>query len=56
MPYPGQAWWATLDFMSKGDIVFKPMISHKIKLDEVGTYLEKMVKKDINFNKVLIEI
>ena len=32
------------------------MISHKIKLDEVGTYLEKMVKKDINFNKVLIEI
>ena len=56
MPYPGQAWWATLDFMSKGDIVFKPMISHKIKLDEVGIYLEKMVKKDINFNKVLIEI
>lgn len=56
MPYPGQAWPATIDFMNKGSIVFKPMISHKIRLEEVGYYLEKMAKREIEFNKVLVEI
>lgn len=55
-PYPGRAWTATLDFMGSGDIVFKPMISHKIGLNDVGEYLSKMAKREINFNKVLVEI
>ncbi|WP_131008377.1 galactitol-1-phosphate 5-dehydrogenase [Clostridioides difficile] len=55
-PYPGRAWTATLDFMGKGDIIFKPMISHKIGLNEVGDFLSKMSKREINFNKILVEI
>lgn len=42
--------------MGKGEIVFKPMISHKIKLEEVGEYLKKMANREINFNKVVVEI
>lgn len=55
-PYPGRAWTATLDFMEKGDIIFKPMISDKIGLNEVGDFLSKMSKREINFNKILVEI
>lgn len=55
-PYPGRAWTATLDFMEKGDIIFTPMISHKIGLNEVGDFLSKMSKKEIKFNKILVEI
>ncbi len=55
-PYPGKAWTTTLEFMGKGDIVFEPMISHEIKLEEVGEYLSKMAKREINFNKVIVEI
>lgn len=55
-PYPGQAWSATLDFMGKGELVFKPMISHVISLEEVGEYLSKMAKREISFNKVLVKI
>lgn len=55
-PFPGIAWRATLDFMEKGQIVFKPMISHKIKLEELPGYFHKMFNKEINYNKVLVEI
>lgn len=55
-PYPGQAWSATLDFMGKGDIVFKPMISHVISLEETGEYLSKMARRELSFNKVLVKI
>ncbi|WP_315075010.1 galactitol-1-phosphate 5-dehydrogenase [uncultured Clostridium sp.] len=55
-PYPGNAWHATVDFMGKGEVVFKPMISHKIKLEEVGEYLRKMANREISFNKVVVEI
>jgi len=55
-PYPGRAWDATLDFMGKGDVVFKPMISHVIQLEEAGEYLSRMANRKIPFNKVLIEI
>lgn len=55
-PYPGRAWTATLDFMHKGEIAFKPMISHIISLEELGDYLKKMAKREIEFNKVLVKI
>jgi L-iditol 2-dehydrogenase len=53
-PYPGIAWKATLDFMTKGDIKFKPMISHKITVDEVGEYLKGMADRTLYHNKVLV--
>ncbi len=55
-PFPGIAWRTTLDFMEKGQIVFKPMVSHKIKLEELPGYFHKMFNKEINYNKVLVEI
>lgn len=53
-PYPGLAWSATLNFMAKGKIQFKPMVSHKIHIEEVETYLKGMVDRTLNYNKVLI--
>lgn len=53
-PYPGIAWKATLDFMTKGTLKFKPMISHKITVDEVGAYLKKMADRTLKYNKVLV--
>lgn len=53
-PYPGIAWKATLDFMTKGAIKFKPMISHKIGVDEVGDYIKGMADKTLHYNKVLL--
>ncbi|WP_088052447.1 galactitol-1-phosphate 5-dehydrogenase [Virgibacillus dakarensis] len=53
-PYPGLAWQATLDFMTKGAIKFKPMISHKIAVDGVGDYLKGMADRTLFYNKVLV--
>lgn len=53
-PYPGIAWKATLDYMTKGDIKFKEMISHKITIEEVGEYLKGMADRTLDFNKVLV--
>lgn len=53
-PYPGIAWKATLDFMTKGDLKFKEMVSHKIKVNEVGEYLKGMADRTLEFNKVLV--
>ena len=52
--YPGIAWKATLDFMAQGAIKFKPMISHKINVGEVGGYLKGMANKTLRYNKVLV--
>lgn len=55
-PYPGRAWEATLDNMSKGKILFKPMISHHIQLEELGEYIPNMFKRNFSFNKVLVAV
>lgn len=55
-PYPGRAWEITLHEMSKNRIRFKPMISHKVTLEEIGEYLPKMYHKEMTFNKVLVEV
>jgi len=55
-PYPGKDWVGTMHFMKTGDIVFKPMISHRIQLSEVGKYLHDMHNHKIEYNKVIVEI
>jgi L-iditol 2-dehydrogenase len=42
--------------MTKGDIRFKRMISHKIKIEEVGEYLKGMAERTLSFNKVLVSL
>ncbi|MPW25371.1 alcohol dehydrogenase catalytic domain-containing protein [Alkalibaculum sp. M08DMB] len=55
-PYPGRDWEATMNFMKTGHIVFKPMISHRIQLSEIGQYLKDMYNHNIEFNKVIVEV
>lgn len=55
-PYPGIAWKASLDFMAKGELEFKSMISHKISIDEVGEYMKGMAVRSLRFNKVLVSL
>lgn len=54
MPYPGIAWNAALHFMNKGDLKFKPMVSHKIKVEELGSYLKGMANGTFTYNKILV--
>ena len=55
-PYPGRAWTSSLDEMQKGRIRFKELISHKISLQELGSFLPKMFKREIEFNKVIVDV
>ncbi|WP_054258814.1 galactitol-1-phosphate 5-dehydrogenase [Propionispora sp. 2/2-37] len=55
-PYPGKAWQATVEFMAQGKLAFKPMISHKIKLEELARYLDDIANRRISFNKVLVAL
>lgn len=55
-PYPGRDWEGTLHFMQKGDIVFEPMISHHISLNELDFYTKGMFDRSIPFNKVIVDI
>lgn len=55
-PYPGLAWKATLDYMAKGEIKFKEMISHKITVEEVEGCLKGMADRTLDFNKVLVSL
>lgn len=55
-PYPGIAWKASLDFMAKGELQFKSMISHRISLDEVGDYISGMADRTLQHNKVLVSL
>jgi len=53
-PFPGMAWKATIDFMTKGLINFKEIVSHIIKVDDIPYYLKSMSEQTISYNKVLI--
>jgi len=53
-PYPGIAWRATIDFMARGLIKFKEIVSHIITVEEVPQYFKNMAEQTIPFNKVLI--
>ncbi|XJS10889.1 galactitol-1-phosphate 5-dehydrogenase [Aerococcaceae bacterium WGS1372] len=55
-PYPGRAWTGTIDAMQKGQIVFSPMISHRIQLEDLNEYLAGMFDHSIQYNKVVIEV
>ncbi|GCF92446.1 galactitol-1-phosphate 5-dehydrogenase [Enterococcus florum] len=55
-PYPGRAWEATLDEMSKGRIKFKEMISHEISLEELPEILPKMFKRELSYNKIVVAV
>ncbi len=53
-PYPGRAWEATLEEMSKNRIKFKEMVSDVIELDSLGDVLPKMFSREIAYNKIIV--
>lgn len=55
-PYPGRAWEATLDEMSKGRIKFKEMVSHEIGLKDLSDVLPKMFNRELNYNKIIVAV
>lgn len=55
-PYPGIAWKASLEFMAKGELEFKSMVSHKITVDEVGEFIRGMADRTLRHNKVLVAL
>ena len=52
-PLPVNEWKSSLDFMDKGKIKVKPLISHRVKLEDCKEVFEMMYYKKEIFNKVL---
>ena len=52
-PLPVNEWESSLDFMDKGKIKVKPLISHRVKLEDCKEIFEVMYYKKEIFNKVL---
>jgi len=52
-PFPVNEWKSSLDFMDKRKIIVKPLISHRVKLEDCKEVFEMMYYKKEIFNKVL---
>ncbi|MDL2236895.1 galactitol-1-phosphate 5-dehydrogenase [Christensenellaceae bacterium OttesenSCG-928-K19] len=52
-PFPGDDWFKGLELFEKGAITAKPMISHKLSLDEAPDMFKAIDKGGIFFNKIL---
>ena len=53
-PYPGKEWQIALHFMQEGRIRVKPMVTHRISLDEIPETFEKIYKRDKFFGKIMV--
>lgn len=53
-PYPGKEWSTALHFMKEGKIKIHPMVTHRIRLDQIPETFEKIYKRDILFSKVMV--
>ncbi|MGA8943447.1 MAG: galactitol-1-phosphate 5-dehydrogenase [Thermoactinomyces sp.] len=52
-PFPGKEWTSSLHYMGTGQINVKPMISHRLELDQGPAIFRQIVNKEIDFIKVL---
>lgn len=52
-PFPGKEWSTSVHYMSTGQINVKPMITHRLQLNEGPEIFNGIVKKDGFFGKVL---
>lgn len=55
-PFPGKEWSAGLYHMQKGDMNVEKLVTHRINLDEVPDYFEKIYKRDIFFGKIMVNV
>ncbi|MFB5661264.1 galactitol-1-phosphate 5-dehydrogenase [Alteribacillus sp. HJP-4] len=52
-PFPGQEWHASLHYMNTGQINVKPMISHRLPLEEGPKTFENIINQREKFVKVM---
>lgn len=52
-PYPGSDWFKTLELLKEKKIDAKPIISHRLSLDEIPNMFKEIDKGGLFFNKVL---
>ncbi|WP_010097373.1 galactitol-1-phosphate 5-dehydrogenase [Ornithinibacillus scapharcae] len=52
-PFPGKEWSSTIHYMSTGQIVSSPMISHRPTLEEGPDIFRKIVNREIESVKVI---
>lgn len=52
-PFPGKEWSASVHYMSTGQIDVKPIISHRLHLQEGPETFDKIINRTENFGKVL---
>lgn len=55
-PFPGREWTSAIHYMKNGQLKMEPLITHRIKLDELPDIFEKIYKRDIFFGKIMVEI
>lgn len=48
-------WKIAVDYIAKGKIKVKPLISHRLPLSEIGETFKKMYKKEIIYNKIIFQ-
>ncbi|MGJ7920069.1 galactitol-1-phosphate 5-dehydrogenase [Neobacillus sp. LXY-4] len=53
-PFPGEEWKTSIDFINKGKIQLKELISHRFKLEDTQKAFNVMINREESYNKVLI--
>lgn len=53
-PYPGKEWYTVLHFMQEGQIKVKPMITHRISLEQIPETFEEIYRRDRFSGKVMV--
>ncbi|WP_347551642.1 galactitol-1-phosphate 5-dehydrogenase [Pseudalkalibacillus hwajinpoensis] len=52
-PFPGEEWRSSIHYMSTGGINVKPMISHRLSLEEGPETFDSIINKRLLYSKVL---
>ncbi|WP_017729640.1 galactitol-1-phosphate 5-dehydrogenase [Halalkalibacterium ligniniphilum] len=53
-PFPGEEWTKSIDFINKGRIKLKELISHRFKLQDTQKAFDMMINREETYGKVLI--
>ncbi len=52
-PFPGREWTESVKLMEKGKLTAKPMLSHKLSLDQAPMIFKKIATEKFFFNKIM---
>ena len=54
-PFPGKEWTYSIELMAQGKVKVEPLISHRFPIEETPEVFQKIKKKQLVFNKILIQ-